>query len=337
MTVLVLKYPKYTEKCCIFVERHHDNTMKLRIFFISAISALLCTSHVAYAQPPVPDYVVFAGDTVRLDTGDLRERMDRELVTFCYMHTNSTLMIKRANRYFPQIEPLLKVSGVPDDLKYLMVIESNVDPKAVSAAGAAGLWQFMKATAKEYGLVVNDEVDERYNIEKETLAACKYLKTAYARYGDWMTVAASYNAGQAGISKRLSDQRQKSAMDLWLTEETSRYMFRILAAKIYFQNPAAFGFTFTAETLYPYIPPIEEVKVDGPIESLVDFAEKHGVSYYDVKRANLWLRDSKLVNKEHNTYLIAIPDLEAEKYDPSKTEVHSRAWVRQASFGLSRP
>lgn len=311
--------------------------MKLKPFFLFALSALLCSSYSAGAQPPVPDYIVFAGDTIRFDNGDFRERMDRELVTFCYMHTNSTLMIKRANRYFPQIEPLLRVSGVPDDLKYLMVIESNVDPKAVSSAGAAGLWQFMKTTAKEYGLVVDAEVDERYNIEKETLAACKFLKSAYAKYGDWMTVAASYNAGQAGISKRLSDQRRKSAMELWMTEETSRYMFRILAAKMYFENPSAFGFSFTAETLYPYIPAREEVTVDGPIESLVDFAEKHGVSYYDLKSANLWLRDSKLVNKEHRTYLVAIPDKEAAKYDPSETAVHSRAWVRQASFGLQKP
>lgn len=311
--------------------------MKLKFFFLTVISALLCSSYISFAQPPVPDYVVFAGDTVKFDKGDLRERMDRELVTFCYMHTNSTLMIKRANRYFPQIEPLLKVSGVPDDLKYLMVIESNVDPKAVSSAGAAGLWQFMKATAKEYGLVVDSEVDERYNIEKETIAACKYLKAAYAKYGDWMTVAASYNAGQAGISKRLTDQRQKSAMDLWLTDETARYMFRILAAKLYFENPSAFGFTFTKESLYPFIPVKEEVKVEGPVDNLVDFAEKHGVSYYQLKSANLWLRDSKLVNKEHRTYLIAIPDIEAEKYDPSETAVHNRAWVKQTSFGLPKP
>jgi hypothetical protein len=237
-------------------------------------------------------------------------------------------MIKRANRYFPQIEPLLKAGGVPDDLKYLMVIESNVDPKAVSSAGAAGFWQFMKETGKGFGLVVDNEVDERYNLEKATLAACKYFKQAKAKYKDWMTVAASYNAGQGGISKRLTDQHQSSAMDLWLVEETSRYMFRILAAKLYFQNPAAFGFTFTREELYPYIPPREEVEVSGPIEDLAAFAEKYGVSYFDLKNANLWLRDSKLVNKERKTYYIAIPDVEAEKYDPSQTRVHSMAWVR---------
>lgn len=306
--------------------------MKTKTSLTAALAALFLSCAISAAQPRVPDYVVFAGDTVRFDRADLRERMDRELIAFCYGHTNSTLMIKRANRYFPQIEPLLKASGVPDDLKYLMVIESNVDPKAVSTAGAAGFWQFMKATAQGYGLVVNTEVDERYNTEKATLAACKYLKEAYAKYKDWMTAAASYNAGQGNISKRLTDQHQKSAMNLWMVEETSRYMFRILAAKIYFEDPAAFGFTFTREGLYPYIPPREEVEVSGPIDDLVAFAEKYGVSYYDLKAANLWLRDSKLENKERKTYYIAIPDVESEKYDPSKTKVHSLKWVRPAPY-----
>lgn len=305
--------------------------MKTRIL-TSLLAVLTLFSISSVAQPKVPDVMVFAGDTIRFDRVDLRERMDREILTFCYMHSTSVLMIKRANRYFPQIEPLLKLAGVPDDLKYLMVIESNLDPKAQSSAGAAGFWQFMKETAREFGLVVDSEVDERYNLEKATMAACKYLKRAYEKYGDWMTVAASYNAGQAGISKRLSDQHQDSAMDLWLVEETSRYMFRILAAKMYFANPAAFGFTFTAEDLYPYIPPREEVTVTGSIASLVDFAEKHGVSYYDIKRTNLWLRDSKLVNSAHRTYNIAIPDIEAERSDPSRTKVHNMAWVRQIGF-----
>ena len=306
--------------------------MKTYIHVILAVTALLLLSPASFAQPQVPASIVFAGDTIRFDNADLRERMDRELVAFCYMHTNSVLMIKRANRYFPQIEPLLKASGVPDDLKYLMAIESNVDPKALSSAGAAGLWQFMKETARGYGLVVDSEVDERYNAEKSTLAACKYLKQAYEKYGDWMTVAASYNAGQAGISKRLSDQHQTKAMRLWMADETSRYLFRILAAKMYFENPSSFGFTFTSDELYPYIPVKEEVTVTGPIESLTAFAEKHGVSYYDLKRSNLWLRDSKLVNKDRRTYRVAIPDLEAEKYDPAKTAAYNRAWVKPVVY-----
>lgn len=295
---------------------------------LAALAALFLSCLVSAAQPRVPDYVVFAGDTVRLDRADLRERMDRELIAFCYSHTNSTLMIKRANRYFPQIEPLLRASGVPDDLKYLMVIESNVDPKAVSSAGAGGLWQFMKETGRGFGLRIDNEVDERFHTEKATLAACKYLKQAYAKYHDWMTVAASYNAGQGGISKHLTDQHQDTALDLWLVEETSRYMFRILAAKLYFENPSEFGFTFSREDLYPYIPPREEVEVSGSVDDLVAFAEKYGVSFFDLKQANLWLRDTKLVNKDKRTYFIAIPDVESEKYDPSKTRVHNMAWVR---------
>ncbi len=306
--------------------------MKFRTLLSAAAAALFLSCLTSAAQPKVPDYIVFAGDTVRFDRADLRERMDRELIAFCYSHTNSTLMIKRANRYFPQIEPLLKATAVPDDLKYLMVIESNVDPKAVSSSGAAGFWQFMKETGKSFGLVVNTEVDERYNTEKATLAACRYLKQAYAKYHDWLTAAASYNAGQGNISQRLTDQHQKSAMDLWLVEETSRYMFRILAAKMYFENPSAFGFTFSCEDLYPNIPPREEVEVSGPIDDLTVFAEKYGVTYADLKRANLWLRDSKLVNKEHKTYIIAIPDVDGEKYDPSATRVHSIAWVRTPPY-----
>ena len=260
-----------------------------------------------FQSPKVPKYVVFAGDTVRFDRSDLYERMDRELIAFTYSHTNSLLMLKRSERYFRQVEPILKQYGIPDDLKYLMAIESNLSPKALSTAGAAGLWQFTKTTGREFGLVIDNEVDERYNIEKETAVACQFLKRAYAKYGDWMTVAASYNAGQGGISRRLADQKQKSAMDLLLLEETSRYMFRVLTAKLFFEKPELFGFKVDQFEKYPYYPPKNRVTVSGPIESLVDFAEKNGCSYYQLKEANLWLRDSKLVNKAGKTYEIIIP------------------------------
>ena len=260
-----------------------------------------------FQSPKVPRYVVFAGDTVRFDRSDLYERMDRELIAFTYSHTNSLLMLKRSERYFRQVEPILMLYGIPDDLKYLMAIESNLSPKALSTAGAAGLWQFTKTAGREYGLVIDNEVDERYNIEKETVAACQYLKKSYARFGDWMTVAASYNAGPGGVSKRLTDQRQKSALDLLLLEETSRYMFRVLTAKLFFEKPELFGFKVDQFEKYPYYPPKNKVTVSGPIESLVDFAEKNGCSYYQLKEANLWLRDSKLVNKAGKTYEIIIP------------------------------
>ena len=258
--------------------------------------------------PSVPKMIVFAGDTIRFDRQDIYERMDRELISFTYMHTNSTLMLKRSKRIFAKVVPILRANGVPEDLKYLMAIESNFDPKALSSAGAAGLWQFTKSTAKEYGLEVSSEVDERYHIEKETVAACKYLLKAYDKYGDWMTVAASYNGGQNGISKRIENQRQRKAMDPWLVEETSRYMFRILAAKMLFEDPTSFGFYVREKDKYPVEPkPKETVSVSGPIENLVDFAEEHGIRYATLKGANLWLRDSKLTNKAGKTYEIVIP------------------------------
>ena len=276
---------------------------------ITLCVVLLALCSLVLAQTPqVPMSVRFAGQTIMLDTEDRYERMDRELIAFSFMHSSSTLMLKRSGRYFPMIEPILKANGIPDDLKYLMVIESNLDPKALSSAGAAGLWQFTKATAKDYGLEIRDGVDERYNIEKETQAACRFLKRAYEKYGDWMTVAACYNAGPGGINKRLEEQRQDSAMDLWLVEETARYMYRILACKMMFENPSAFGFEMTEKDKYPYIEPIRTVDVSTPISDLVDFAEKYGVTYAELKAANLWLRGSRLDNKEGKTYTITIPD-----------------------------
>ena len=205
----------------------------------------------ATVSPDVPDAVAFAGDTLRLDRADLRERMDREQCAFTYMHASTLLALKRANRYFPVIEPILRQEGVPDDLKYLAVIESSLDERAYSPAHAAGLWQFIAATGRQYGLEVNDYIDERYHVEKATRAACRYLKDAYARYGDWLTVAASYNAGQGRISRELERQEADRATDLWLNKETTRYMFRLLAAKELFANPAASGSACGAASSIP--------------------------------------------------------------------------------------
>ena len=263
--------------------------------------------------PKVPDFMVFAGDTIRFDRVDLRERMDRELIAFTFSHTNSLLMLKRSTRIFPQVEPLLAANGVPDDLKYLMAVESNVSETAVSVAGAAGLWQFMRDVGREFGLEVTATVDERYNIKKETEAACDYLKKSYARFGDWMTVAASYNGGINGIARKREQQQQTKAMDLQLVEETSRYMFRILVAKMFFENPGSFGFNLEADEYYPYFPPKRTVFVSQSIDDLVEFAGRYGLSYAQLRRANPWLRDMKLAAKTGKTYEILIPDLEAEK------------------------
>jgi len=302
---------------------------QLLLYFTLIFSSLSVKSQsVQQLPPPVPEYVVFAGETIRFDRADLRERMDRELIAFTYSHNMSTLMIKRANKYFPQVEPILKRMGIPDDIKYLMVIESNLDPQAASGAGAAGLWQFTQSTGRAYGLEVNTNIDERYNTYKATEAACKFLSEAYEKYGNWMTVAASYNGGQQGMDRRIEAQHQTNALDMWLVDETSRYMFRLLAVKMMFENPSLFGFSFKREDLYPYIPIKEQIKVTDTVEDLVDFAEQHGVTYADLKRANLWLRESKLNDKSHRTYYIDIPDVKAQFYDPSKTKVHSPAWVK---------
>lgn len=295
--------------------------MKKPLVLISlALAALLAASATACGQvvyipqetqfvaPKVPAFIEFAGQTYRFDRPDLYERMDRELVAFTYGHTNSVLMLKRAERMFSRIVPILKKNGVPEDLKYLMAIECNLDPKSVSSAGAAGPWQFLKATGRAYGLEVADEVDERYNIEKSTEAACKYLKEAYEKYGDWMTVAASYNAGQNGITQRIANQRQPHAMDLFLPTETSRYMFRILTAKYFLENPEEFGFHVEPEEAYTYPAVKETVTVSSAIPSLTDFAEEHGTTYFFLKEANLWLRSDKLTNKAAKTYKIVIPE-----------------------------
>lgn len=277
-------------------------------------------------SPTVPEQAVFDGVTIDLRRYDRRERMDRELISFSYMHSSTLLMLKRANRYFPVIEPILKANGIPDDFKYLMAIESSLNVLARSPAGAAGLWQFMPATAKEFGLEVNDEVDERYNVEKSTKAACKYFKQAYAKYGDWMSVSAAYNAGQGRISSQLDKQLADHAMDLWLTEETSRYMFRLLAAKEVFNNPQAFGFLLKQEHLYPVIP-FTEVTVTTGIEDLTDFAKKQGITYAQLRDANPWLRGRTLKNRTGKKYVIRIPTQEGMNYDPKKTVAHNKAWV----------
>ena len=197
---------------------------------LAAILTFLLLGLSAYSQelhpkaPRVPEKIVFAGETIRFDSDDMYERMDRELLSFTYMHTNTTLMLKRSKRIFSIVVPILKRNGIPEDLKYLMAIESNLDPKAVSTAGAAGLWQFMKGTGREYGLEVGAEVDERFHIEKATIAACKYLKSAYSAFGDWMTVAASYNSGRGGILKRREEQGERSAFNLMLPEAAEKLL-----------------------------------------------------------------------------------------------------------------
>ena len=277
-------------------------------------------------SPVVPDKISFAGQDVDLTRYDLRERMDREQLAFTYMHSTTMLTIKRANRFFPLIEPILKENGLPDDLKYLAVIESNLNPLARSSAGAAGMWQFMQTTGREYGLEVNTNVDERYHVEKATRAACKYLKDAYQKYGDWLSVAASYNGGQGRISTELKRQLADQATDLWLVEETSRYMFRLLAAKAIISAPQRYGFLLKREQLYPPIP-CTETSVDTAIDDLAQYARSRGITYAQLKDANPWLRDTSLQNKSRRTYVLKIPTQAGMHYDPRKTVPYNKNWV----------
>ncbi|WP_417360794.1 lytic transglycosylase domain-containing protein [Galbibacter sp.] len=253
----------------------------------------------------IPAGINFAGERVPVEDPDVRERMDRELLVNTYWQSNGLLLIKRAHKYFPIIEPILKFHGVPDDFKYLAVIESGLT-QAVSPAGATGFWQLMKATAKERGMEVNDNVDERYHIQKSTEAACVYLKKAKERFGTWTMAAAAYNAGNYGMAKQLERQEIEGYYNVLLGEETSRYVFRILAIKEILSNPKAYGFNFDQDDLYTNIP-VNEVTVDTAVSNFPKFAKKFGISYKTLKIHNPWLRDDYLNNASRKEYIIKIP------------------------------
>ena len=278
------------------------------------------------ATPDVPESVTFCGQKIDLTRFDRYERMDRELLAFTYMHSTSIQMIKKANRYFPIVEPILKKNGIPDDFKYLMVIESSLNPAARSSAGAAGLWQFMKTTGRQYGLEVNDNIDERYHVEKATVAACSYLKEAYEKYQDWVAVAASYNAGQARITSQLEKQQVTDALDLYLVEETARYVYRIIAAKIMFQDPTRFGFELKASDLYQPIP-YREIIIDFEISNLAQWALEHGTTYALLKLMNPWLRQDFLQNKSRRTYILKIAKEDNLRHYPERVKPHEKHWV----------
>lgn len=276
--------------------------------------------------PDIPDRFVIAGDTIDLRSYENRERFDRELLAFTYSHTNTLLSIKRANRYFPVIERILKENDIPDDMKYLAVVESYLYPTARSGAGAAGMWQFMESTGKEYDLQVDKNVDQRLDIVKSTEAACRYMKQAYSRFGDWLAVAASYNAGQGRIKgfreKHLSDV----ATHWWMSEETTRYIFRLMAVKMIFSAPKAYGFVIRESQLYPPLV-YREVKVNRDIDDLALFAKQQGVTYYQFKDANPWLRQGNLKCRKGAEYVLKIPTAESMRYDPDTVKAHCKTWI----------
>lgn len=254
----------------------------------------------------VPDYLDFAGEAMPLKNPDILERMDKELLVNTYWQSNGLLMFKRARKYFPIIEPILAKNGVPDDFKYLAVIESGLT-NVKSPAGASGVWQIMKATGKENGLEVNRNVDERYHLEKATEVACKYLKKSKEKLGAWTLAAAAYNAGNAGVSRRLAEQDVKGYYDLLLGEETGRYVFRIIALKEILSNPDKYGFNFREKDLYSSIPTYQ-VAVDTAVSDLPQFAKRFNINYKILKIHNPWLRERMLNNKSRKEYFIDIPE-----------------------------
>lgn len=253
----------------------------------------------------IPEDLSFAGEKVQLNKTDIRERIDRELLVNTYWQSNALLWFKRTHKYFPVIEPILKEKGVPDDFKYLAVIESDLR-NVTSPAGAKGMWQMLKDAGRENGLEINDNVDERYHLEKATRAACDYLIKAKERLGSWTLAAAAYHAGNYGIEKRLTEQMVDSYYDVLAGENTERYVPRIVAAKEILSNPEKYGFEFDNEDLYK-IGPSNAVKVDTAITNIANFAKKYNTNYKELKILNPWLRENKLNNKSGKLYEIKIP------------------------------
>ena len=254
---------------------------------------------------PFPEKVTFCGKEVPVNLFYVQEAFERELITNCYMHGTTMQIIKRANRFFPVIEPILKKNNIPDDMKYLAVAESGLR-NVVSPAKAEGFWQFLRDTGKEYKLEVNDDIDERYNLEKATQAACDYLNKSYNNYRNWELVAAAYNAGNGRVNSTITNQKIENYYDMMFNQETARYVYRIIAFKYIMENPIEYGFFIKKSELYPVIP-TETLKIDTTIASLVDFAIAQEVPYVVLKELNPWLRTATLPNKSGKKYEIAIP------------------------------
>jgi hypothetical protein len=257
-------------------------------------------------SPPIPGQIEFAGESVPVENFEVRERVEREFIVNTYFHSLTILAIKRANRWFPIIEPILKKNGVPDDFKYLCVTESNLE-NVISPAGATGFWQFMKAAGEKYGLEINSQVDERYHVEKSTQAACEYLKDAYDTYSTWTMAAASYNMGTNGADNQLERQKTDNYYNLVLNDETSRYIARIVAFKYIIQNIKAYGFDIKDEELYKPLKTFEII-LDSSVNDLADYSIALGLNYKILKLYNPWLRDNTLSNRNRKVYKVKIPE-----------------------------
>ncbi len=273
----------------------------------------LFSRHMRVIAPGVPDKASFAGEAAPLDLIYVREAFEREILANTFMHSTTIMMFKRANRWFPVIEPILKKNGIPDDFKFLVVAESNL-VNVVSPAGAEGYWQFIKTTGQKYGLEINEKVDERYNMEKATQAACDYFKDAYSDYKSWTLVAASYNRGIDGIRKALENQKVTNYYDLYLNDETSRYVFRIMAIREVYNHPVQYGFFLRETDFYPQIP-ARLVVIDTCIGNLPAFARTMGINYRILREMNPWIRNYSLPNNSKKTYTFRIPEDGALSYE----------------------
>jgi len=261
-----------------------------------------------FTAVPLPEKLDFANENVPLENFDVRESLDREMLVVANFHSQELLYLKKTDRYFSLIEPILKKNEIPDDFKYLALAESGFLEKIISPSGAIGIWQFMKDAAIQYGLEVNDEVDERYHIEKSTEAACRYLKHSFEKYRSWTMVAASYNAGITGMNRQIDVQDSKNYYDLLLNEETSRYIYRILALKLVISDPEKYGFKVNNEEKYPRIP-FSELKVTGSVKSFTTFARANNINYKLFKQFNPWLRQPYLKNLKGKVYTVKIPEV----------------------------
>ncbi len=273
----------------------------------------------------IPEKLDFAGENVPVDQIDVRESLDRELLVNTYWQSQTLLFIKRANRYFPIIEPILKKHGVPDDFKFLPVAESGL-MNVISPANAVGFWQLLDGTGKEYGLEINSEVDERYSLEKATEAACRYLKESHNKYGSWTMAAASYNAGRRGMDRQVERQNEADYYNLLLNEETARYLFRILSYKLILSDPSYYGFHVGENDFYPEIP-FYEVTVDSKVEDFSIFAKRYGINYKILKWLNPWLREASLKNTTGKSYYIKIP--REGLFDPSRVDIMHKSEEEQ--------
>jgi len=256
-------------------------------------------------SPEIPNYLEFAGEKIPTENFEVYERMEREFLSNTYWHSSTILAIKRANRWFPVIEPILKKNNIPDDFKYLCIAESNLE-NVISPAGATGFWQFMKPAGEKYGLEINSQIDERYDVEMSTEAACSYLKDSYDMFASWIVAAASYNMGQDGISLQQERQKSKNYFNLVLNSETSRFVARIVSLKYILQNPESYGFDIKAEQKHK---PLEyyEVTLDSSVADFADYAKSLGVNYFILKMYNPWLRDNYLSNKTKKAYTVKLP------------------------------